>query len=126
MGTFQSLPLFPKRTTSRGGVTSRAKYTATTAGVINATDAPGSEFTCTKDAGTTGKYDITFPPCVDIDLQFDVVSAANTVNVVGVTAKDAAAGTASLLTAKGGTAAYLASGDVLTIRHNATTEVSSF
>lgn len=120
---FRSLPNYPKFTTTRGAVTSRAKYTATTAGAIGTTEAAGADFTCTKDAGTTGKYDLTYPPCVDIDLTFDIVSAASTVNNAVITAKSPSAGTASILMAKGGTAAYMASGDVLTVRHNASTEI---
>lgn len=128
MGTFTEIPLYPKRTTTRGEVTARAKYTATTAGAIvtsgaGAPVAPSADFSCTKDGGTTGAYDLTFPACADIDLQFDIVSPAGTVNTCVITAKDANAGTASILLASGATAAYLASGDIIVVRHNATTEV---
>jgi len=122
MGTFMEIALYPKRTTTRGEVTARAKYTATTAGAIGTTSAPSADFTCTKN-GTTGKYDLTFPKCADIDLQFDIVSAAATVNTCVITAKDANAGTASILLASGASAAYLADGNILVVRHNATTEV---
>src|SRR5512146_2075767 len=99
MGTFMEIPLYPKRTTTRGEVTARAKYTATTAGAIGTTSAPSADFSCTKDSGTTGAYDLTFPACADIDLQFDIVSPAGTVNTCVITAKDANAGTASILLA---------------------------
>jgi hypothetical protein len=120
--TWKSLTNFVKMALNRGATQCRAKYTATTAGAIGTTSAPGADFTCTKDGGTTGGYDLTFTPCIDIDLLFAVRSAAATVNTVVVTALDAAAGTASILCSKGGTAAYLASGDVLTVIHEAITE----
>lgn len=120
--TWKSLSNFVKMTLSRGAVEGRAKYTATTAGAIGTTSAPGADFTCTKDTGTTGKYDLTFPPCVDLALLFSIYSPATTVNVINITAMDTNAGTASILCSKGGTAAYLASGDYVIVRHEAITE----
>ena len=94
-----------------------------TAGAVGSTSAPGTEFTCTKNAGTAGKYDLTFPPCVAIDLYFMIVSPASTVSTVIVTAVDAGAGTAAILCADSGIEAYFATGDVLVVRHHANTEI---
>jgi hypothetical protein len=123
-GTFLELPLYNDRTAGRGEVTCRATYTAGAAGAITGTNAPDPAFSCTK-SGTTGQYDLTFPKCVDIELQCNLYSPALTVSdVVITTAINPGAGTASIkLITPTGTAAYMASGDILYVRHNAITEV---
>ncbi len=97
---FLQLPQYLNKSTLRG-TTARAKFIATTDGAIDTTTSvvPDPAFTCTKDTNTAGKYDLVFPPCIDVDLSFSVYSPAGTVASVIVTALDAKAGTASILCA---------------------------
>jgi len=97
---------------------------APTTGQDGASD-PG--VTMVKDGGTTGEYDLTFPQSPGyVSILATIVSPASTIGQMRVRVKNDAAGTASVIFATAaGTAAYGASGDVITLDFFAETRVKT-
>ncbi len=123
----------PLRTTSdREPKQFELSVIATAAGAIVATALKQSDVTLsiTKNGGTTGQYDIVFPPGPGITganarvmLDIMVYSPAATVAGWYVKAKSISAGTMSIIfLTPAGAAAYLASGDELDLIFNIDTK----
>lgn len=114
----------PLRTTSdREPKRFDLSVSATAAGAITATALKQSDtnLSIVKNAGTTGQYDLTFPPAPGVTgancrviLDMSIYSPASTVTQWRITARNFSAGTMSIVfSGKTGTDAYLASGDEL-------------
>jgi hypothetical protein len=113
---------FPMRNTARGVISTRAKLIVGASGAVATTSTvPDPAFTFAKSS--TGTYALTFPPCSEVDLFFSVYSPAATINGVIITALNASAGTATIVTMGDTAAAEPASGDAITVLFRAVTEV---
>jgi hypothetical protein len=113
---------FPMRNTKRGIIVTRAKLVLGASGAVATTsDYPDPAFTFT--LSSTGTYAVKFPPCSEVDMYFSVYSPAATINGVIITALNASAGTATIVTMGDTAAAEPASGDAITVLFRAVTEV---
>ena len=95
-------------------VHARGKLVIGSSGAVDTTtssDDPSITFALS----TTGVYTMTFPPCVDCDMQFGVYSPTPTIGGVVLAAIDKAAGTATINTVVGVTKTQPASGDYIVV-----------
>jgi len=96
VGAAAEMPAFPKRCVRATGTTAHAHIVIGTAGALTASscvyDHP--DITVTASGTTTGKYTITFPPCLYVRPSVSYVYASSTTCIVnGAAAPDAANGT---------------------------------
>ena len=126
VGSAAEMPAFPKRCVRATGTTAHAHIVIGSSGAL--TDAScvydHPDITVTKSGSTTGKYTITFPPCLYVRPSVSYVYASSTTLLVtGCAAPDAGAGTWAIQFAtEAGAGAWPASTDQFDLCLDMTTE----
>jgi len=110
--TFGDKSNYPLQTLGQWRLLGQAEFTIGASGAVSSTIGD-SGFTLAKS--DTGVYALVYPACPKVRLFFSLYSPLLTVTECTRTAESATAGTATITTSKGGTAAEPASGDKVTV-----------